>query len=938
MYIHSLTLRGIKSYRKECTITFKEGINFIAGKNGAGKTTIIESIGYLLFWIRPYQYKELLATGEKEGYLSITFRGNDERMYRISRALRKDKCKYVTLEDLQTGQILEGEDVVREKIFHIHNLYSLEHLEELFLEIVAVAQGKFTAPFLENGMEKKRKFERMFGLETYEEAYKLSSPLPGIIKDQISTLNTEIADIAGRISTQAEEEAKKKSLEEQLELNSKELKKKTKLLKEQQAHFTKEQKKKSQLEQMKEKLETLRNEYKLLSKEKEHLEKSIQEATISEKICTQHKEAHLLYSTHEKEKNALHEELEALRKIEEEDQELKARQAAIESTIRLLTTQINELETELGKQHGRYQTSVGKEKATEAESSLKEASASLQTLKQETFKTTALRQDLLLLSAWESKQQIYKEKKVSLEREIASFSMLTEEERTLNAKKELMQESKRQSDELTTLRTINEAELEKCTLDSISCTSACPTCGSTGDFSTHFTEKKLLLEAKATAYKETQHTLMKILQEQPLLEKEENLLQQKKEQVLTLSLQLKEVETALKETPAFSNIFQELYTQIPEKQTLEILIQTREKNEAEQELAWKTKEKEALVFLEGLRKEQEFMEKQHLFMEEKKALLLGKKEELTAQTHTLTTLEEQRKNLASTLQVAQKHRKALQLHTSAMQTCQEAHRLFLAHEQTARKVPLLEETIQHKELLMKEQRALGEEMRKEFEIMEKDFSQEQYTLLEKTLQESLGEIRIQEHNENHLKTELKILEAKLTLFAEYAKNQEEKKAQKEKKEKQLRRLECVRTIFNTAAEPISARFRSLLSEKAALFFRRLSPEPSMLSWGEQFEVFLMKDKDHIRRFQQLSGGEQMIAALAIRLALMRYVSPFSIGFFDEPTQNLDETHRRNLASLLPHVLDGFTQLFLISHDDTFDSLTEHVIMLEKTEEGTQVVG
>ena len=48
MKIKSVKLRNVKCY-SEAEFDFEKGINFISGMNGAGKTSIIESIGYALF-------------------------------------------------------------------------------------------------------------------------------------------------------------------------------------------------------------------------------------------------------------------------------------------------------------------------------------------------------------------------------------------------------------------------------------------------------------------------------------------------------------------------------------------------------------------------------------------------------------------------------------------------------------------------------------------------------------------------------------------------------------------------------------------------------------------------------------------------------------------------------------------------------------------------
>ena len=72
----------------------------------------------------------------------------------------------------------------------------------------------------------------------------------------------------------------------------------------------------------------------------------------------------------------------------------------------------------------------------------------------------------------------------------------------------------------------------------------------------------------------------------------------------------------------------------------------------------------------------------------------------------------------------------------------------------------------------------------------------------------------------------------------------------------------------------------------------------------------------------------MAAALAVRLALLREMSDVDIAFFDEPTANLDDERRENLAEQITGI-KGFSQLFVISHDDTFEQETQHVVHIRK---------
>ena len=74
----------------------------------------------------------------------------------------------------------------------------------------------------------------------------------------------------------------------------------------------------------------------------------------------------------------------------------------------------------------------------------------------------------------------------------------------------------------------------------------------------------------------------------------------------------------------------------------------------------------------------------------------------------------------------------------------------------------------------------------------------------------------------------------------------------------------------------------------------------------------------------------MSAALAVRLALLREMSNIDVAFFDEPTTNLDDARRESLARQILDVR-GFRQLFVISHDDTFEQATQNVIRIKRVD-------
>ena len=106
-----------------------------------------------------------------------------------------------------------------------------------------------------------------------------------------------------------------------------------------------------------------------------------------------------------------------------------------------------------------------------------------------------------------------------------------------------------------------------------------------------------------------------------------------------------------------------------------------------------------------------------------------------------------------------------------------------------------------------------------------------------------------------------------------------------------------------------------------------------LKWGEDYAISLEED-GYDRPFQSLSGGEQMAAALAVRLALLKQLTDLRIAFFDEPTSNLDYERRENLAMQISQI-KHFDQLFVVSHDDTFEGYVDNVVTIEKGEGGEE---
>ena len=72
MHISKVELENIKSHI-DSKFEFSRGSTAITGKNGAGKTTIIEAIAWTLFDVLDYKKDDFVRRGAKKGVARVTF-------------------------------------------------------------------------------------------------------------------------------------------------------------------------------------------------------------------------------------------------------------------------------------------------------------------------------------------------------------------------------------------------------------------------------------------------------------------------------------------------------------------------------------------------------------------------------------------------------------------------------------------------------------------------------------------------------------------------------------------------------------------------------------------------------------------------------------------------------------------------------------------------
>ncbi|HUY00909.1 MAG TPA: hypothetical protein VMV49_15210, partial [Candidatus Deferrimicrobium sp.] len=86
----------------------------------------------------------------------------------------------------------------------------------------------------------------------------------------------------------------------------------------------------------------------------------------------------------------------------------------------------------------------------------------------------------------------------------------------------------------------------------------------------------------------------------------------------------------------------------------------------------------------------------------------------------------------------------------------------------------------------------------------------------------------------------------------------------------------------------------------------------------------------------LSGGEQVISCLAIRLAIAEVLANQGLILLDEPTSHLDEGHVKDLVEVF-ELYSPARQIITVTHDDEFEKIADSLIQVYKKNRISQIL-
>ncbi|MDE0140604.1 MAG: SMC family ATPase [Caldilineaceae bacterium] len=893
MLIRSLTLENVKSYAR-ATVEFSPGTNAVVGPNGAGKTTILEAIGFALFDHLPYSRPDFVRASQKTARVAVDYLSDfDERAYRVVRSCGANSA-YTVMDPELDMKICEGKaDVMQFLRLHLGIDEDTEP-EDLFRNAVGVPQGSFTVSFLETPRIRKAVFDPLLKVAEYRRAWeRLREPL-SLLNQRQGTLAVEVGRLGGELKRLPTVRAEAGEMTAQIKSGETELRAA-------QAELAAAESARKAMEVKRERVQELRRMAQLHEQEAAEQERTLatarQRLTESERATTileANRTGYEAYRAAQKAQGAVNERLAQRRRLEEE-------RAGVQTLLARAETQADAQERALVEIAEAEKTAANLANAAaeqeKLESELRDAQRQADQLKDAEAR---VQREQTAVNAAQARLD-------TLRKELAQAQEIEASLEPLQAHLETLQQSK-SAEQATEARMHAEQETiqeQGQQLRASETSPICPIC------------------------------------EQPLsTEHRERLLQRLRKRWVELTEASQAVAEAVQKAEV--ELVQTRATLSQQMRALRALPRQNAVETADSELAdLKSQLTEASETVEALS-----MAPQRL----------GRLQE------ALKTLGDPRRRRDAAIQQAQRRgrvEEALQLQQA--QVSQKRDALAELDERLAEFADLDAETAQISSRLRKFQTADDLYRRNQAAAEALSQRQDEVAVAEKALeaaqvryedgQEQLAASSREFDEEHFQEAEAQVdefrgrsarLAADLAQWRERLFRAEEEIAQLQTLEKRLataqsrrdrlveqeKLLQFLRSVIQEAGPFLTKALVQQISYSANQLFGQIMEDYTRtLRWEEDYGIILEVDGRE-RTFSQLSGGEQMSAALAVRLALLQEMSSIGVAFFDEPTTNLDETRRGALARQIVGV-HGFEQLFIISHDDSFEQATEKLIRVEK---------
>jgi len=921
MIIKKVQLENYRSH-SNITVEFTKGVNLILGKNGRGKTSILEAISTVMFNTKDRSGKETgksyIKFGEKSSKVDIDFIANDGREYNLKTEFFKTKPKKQTLKDM-IGSEYDGD--IQEKLEELCGIK--KGFEETYENIVIAKQNEFINIFKDSGTTREKTFNKIFNTQIYKEMY--DSFLKEAVdkyKEKVKDLDKEITFLKENIEDKEQITSflkEEKEVEKNLQDRFKNINVVSKNLENEIKDYETTEIELNNL------IKNIKDEENKIKKYLNILKENIIEAKQAKKskiIVKENEKSYLEYLEIENRLKDLRENLDNLL----EEQKLNTQ---YQNNIKILKLNNENLKTDIiNLEENISKNSEKKEKLENEISELK--------VKEEKL-DLKLKKYIHLLDKLENLEKIKKEKLDDTLKKTAEINIF---QKNLSSKKDLF-------------KTISIEELEK----------------KLSDFQELEKELKLLEEQKIAfeieintlkdASNELSSKICPYLKEncENLKDKEaedyfSSKISIKTEELENLKKNIEEKTQILVEKVVFEDKRKQYFELEKSIKDLELSLKNEEINLKEIELDIKNLDMDIQKLIEN----QEFKNSQ---------MLREKKKELEVELRNLN-LDEKRENLKNLLENLEiEKEKILKNQNSIENNLKEIDEYSKKiKEDTNKNIESIKSEIKTFENKLDDLKnpyneylknnVLAEDLDNLLLKVDKNIKElyslrtDKNLLKEKVsnLEEKIKNIKIDELKEKYdiIKEELNEINKKLGSSQEkienYKKILEKISSQEEKQKKLLVEFKKLENKFNKASlirnevgqmgRAISKYMLSGISNIASVNFNKITGRTERIEWSneekDKYAVYLVGQERKIA-FEQLSGGEQVSVAIAIRGTMTEYFTNSKFMILDEPTNNLDTERKKLLAEYMGEILNNLEQSIIVTHDDTFREMAEKIIEL-----------
>jgi exonuclease SbcC len=892
MLIRQVKLENIKSY-ENATVDLAPGVNAIVGHNGAGKSTILEAIGFALFDSLAYKAADFLREGARTGTVAVTFVGSlDERPYRIERRLGGSHL-YVAYDVELQAKLCEGKTDVLAFVRRQIGADPTIDLSRLFGDAIGVPQGTLTAAFLQQPAQRKVIFDALLQVDEYRVAVdKLREPR-ALLGERRQALAQEVAVLQARLERLPQLQAAVNERAGELRSIAQTLavlhaKLQTVTMRKQALDTMR-----SEVERMEVQAARAAETVKRTEVQTAEAQRLLAAAEDACKVVEANTQGHDRYVAAQAQRSAL-------------DQRLRRRQAL-------------------------------REQRAAADKSLAVAEAELARAAEQIGRIDAAQALIATLAPAVQQQTELEEALATAKTESAR---LQEAAKALPAEQKKLQQLQARAQQVA-------AELDQAEVKQIEAQRLDEQAGALRTAITEYSGELGMLQASAGDLKEQDEALESAqtatcpVCEQPLLEehrrrlieRNNQRLQELRGQYAATKQKMTTAETSLKQATEQHRLLAEALRGLPRPTELEDLrlriTQAQQGIDAAAAAEGKAAEiathvQELTTALGGLQNprqqiavaaqqvaERPALEAKRSGSEQQRTVALGALAELDAGLAELKGLD------ADIAEV-----------DALLQTHEAAYQALLTHRRQAEALP--ERAAELARLREEGEQAAAALVAVEAQLrtLRTEFDPVEYAGILAEDQALRSEAGGMQARQALLQDEQRKADAEIETLRHLEAELVELAAAQENLNRQESVLETVRTLLRQSGPYITQALIRQISAAANQIFGELMQDFSrQLCWSEDYGITL-EVEGNSRQFVQLSGGEQMSAALAVRLALVREISNIDIAFFDEPTANLDDVRREALARQVMNIR-GFRQLFVISHDDTFEQVTQNLVRIKR---------